>query len=188
MKFEDVFESVALSNSFPSVSLWQLRCVCINENPDAGTRLRMCDCESHIPVTNPVSGQLLPKQCMKLNRLHCFHFVDSVMRRFSTVKYHSSSLERWKSDHPKTVQSQRTLSICLKFESPTTITEDQVQLHILLGVWLQSLQTKFNFTSYGVWLQSLQTTNFNCSQTPPPGHEAAVQLDAAIIPLAPSNL
>ena len=27
--------------------LWQLRYVCMNENPDAGTRFRMCDYESH---------------------------------------------------------------------------------------------------------------------------------------------
>ena len=31
--------------------------MCMNENPDA-RKLRVCDCESHMPATNPVIRQL----------------------------------------------------------------------------------------------------------------------------------
>ena len=42
--------------------------MCVHENPDA-RRLRVCDCESH-SCNQSCIRQLLPKQCMKLNRLH----------------------------------------------------------------------------------------------------------------------
>ena len=63
-----VFGSLALSISWPSISCgsWDV-CVWM-KNPDA-RRLRVCDCESHIPATNPASGNCCP-ECMKLNRLH----------------------------------------------------------------------------------------------------------------------
>ena len=52
---EVMLESVALSNSF--CSLWQLRCVCMK--PRCQEVQGMCDCETHMPVTNPVIRQLL---------------------------------------------------------------------------------------------------------------------------------
>ena len=59
LEMKVMFGSVALSNPLLSPMAAEM-CVYEWKNPDA-RRLRVCDCESHIPATNPVSGNCCPK-------------------------------------------------------------------------------------------------------------------------------